>query len=797
KFEFKTNVLYGIYASINSVAEATQPYIIACQVTKSDIPGDFKFTFAVPQESDVVPENVNAVQSMFGLMNKDAAIRLVDEAMGITEIKAGVERRLPVKSVTTLSREGQPNLNTINDLTDSQIREGWVVLKVDNNVSNDKGEIKDDERIRRMMPTLLKLKARGAKVVIISHNNKPKGKVVPAYSMKPVAERAQKIADESGYAMKFGFIENSVTEKGLDVQKVNDYLASTANDFVYLENCRFAKGEQEGDEKLAQDYTSLNNNGIAINDAFGAWESAGDVTVVKMFKYFKTIAVGDLIGEEYRNLKGYVKSIYGLDFGGGPKLAEKMPMLFNIIPNMKKGGFINLGTGPAPAFLLEQYGIKLANRLPDGSEGYAEKIIQLAEKYGIRLEVPQDFIACDTDVTQKAAGENVSWIDKGTLPAGAHTYTVTLEQLKMGTFQVEIGEGTKTLNAKDLFIFEIGPQTKAKYVQNSLGIPKGLVHFGNGPMGVVEIPEFSVNSLSYIKEGPGKEKEKGIVNVAVGADTTLAFKKAGVINVYFSTGGKAGEGVARGDKLAAERGLEDIQSAANVAQALPIEKLDALELITLNNTVSEKTGAKSFADFVKAINAFGVEQKMVIVYGSDYVQNNGTLGMRNIVKELAQLKTLQVALYGEAAENAKIFFGEKSIITASSAGELSAKLSGKLAIAPASVLFIGTKKDIAESGVAFKDCGRIAPTGIISLDAATSVTALVNSEQSREVLNEFNKGLAEEKIIDADTAKGIEGAIASLAKGLEGFALTVKTTEAVASQTEKISKEAKDFWDQI
>ncbi|MDD5771145.1 MAG: type II glyceraldehyde-3-phosphate dehydrogenase [Candidatus Omnitrophica bacterium] len=796
KFEFKTSVLYGIYGSINSVADVTQPYIIACQVTKSDIPGDFKITFAVPQESDVVPENVNAAQAMFGLMNKNAAIRLVDEAMGISEIKAGVERRLPLKSVATESRQGQPRLKTIDDLTDSQVKDGWIVLKVDNNVSNDKGQIKDDERIRRMMPTLLKLKARGAKVIIVSHNNKPKGKVVSAYSMGPVAARAQKIADEMGYAMKFGFIKDSVTEEGLDVRKVKDYLASTTDDFVYLENCRFAKGEQNGEEKLARDYASLNDNGVAINDAFGAWESAGDVTVLKMFKYFKTIAKGDLIGEEYRNLKGYVNSIYGLDFGGGPKLSEKMPMLFNIIPNMKKGGFINLGTGPAPAFLLKKYGIKLANRLPVGSEEYAGKIIQLAEKYGIRLEIPQDFIACDMDVTQKATGENISWIDKGELPAGAHTYVVTLEQLKMGTFEVETAEGLKTLNAKDLFVFEIGPQTKAKFVENALSVPKGLVHFGNGPMGVVEIPEFSVNSFSYIKEGPGEEKGKGIINVAVGADTTLAFKNAGVGNVYFSTGGKAGEGLARGDKLAAERGLEDIQAAADVAQALPIEKLDALELIDLNNAVSEKTGVKSLSSFVKAANALGVDQKIAVVYGADYVQKNGVLGLRNIIKETVKLKGLRVALYGEEAENAKIFFGEKSVVVAPTSKELADKLAGS-GIPSANILFVGTKKDIDESAAAFKDSGRISPTGILSLDAATAVTALLNSEASREYLREFNNGLSEETVINTDTAKNIEKAIVSLAKGLEGFTLTAKTTEAVASDTERISSEARNFWDQI
>jgi glyceraldehyde-3-phosphate dehydrogenase (NAD(P)) len=799
KFEFKTNVLFGIFASINAVADASQPYIIACQVTKSDIPGDFKITFAVPQESDVVPEGVNAAQAMFGLMSKDAAIRLVDEVMGINEIKAGVEKRLSLKSVVAPSREGQPRLKTIDDFSDADLQEGWVVLKVDNNVSDGNGKITDDERIQRMMPTLLKLKARGARAIIVSHNGRPDGKVVPAYSMGPVAQRAQEIADELGYAMKIGFVADSVTSEGLDVQKVKNYLAGTKDDFVYLENCRFAKDEQTKDEaradKLARDYASLNNNGFAFNNAFGAWQSAGDVTVVRMFRYFRKFGVGDLITEEYKNLKGYVKSIYGLDFGGGPKLDEKIQLLLNIIPNMIKGGFIHLGSGPAPAFLMARDTIKVANSIPAGSVDIAKKILETAEAHGIRLEIPEDFIACDTDVMTKADA-GATWVDKHQLPPGAHVYRVTLEQLKQGTFYVtsgeESGEGSVRLDASKLFLFGIGPATREKFVQNALSIPQGFVHFGNGPFGVVEISELGADSVAYVKQGPGKAKT---TYVAVGGNTTELFKDAKV-KAYFSTGGKAGEGVARGDKLTAESGLEDIQAADDIGTALPVDKDDAYDLIQLGNKAAGLSGVKSLGGFIRAVNAAGMDRKAVIVFGPEYVQTNGNRGLRNVIKELTQLPSVQIAMYGEKAENTGIFFGEKSILTAGTAVELTTKLN-ELNLAPSATVFIGTGNDIDESAYRFQLAHCLVSSGIVALDAATAVNILSDSAETQALLGEFGKSLASEKVIDAGIAKELDSAINSFVTGVFEFKPSIKPTDQVAMDIDRIAKESQEIWDQV
>ncbi|MFC1658663.1 type II glyceraldehyde-3-phosphate dehydrogenase [Candidatus Omnitrophota bacterium] len=95
KGQFQTPILFEIFN--NMIPDANHPYIIPAQVLPSSIEGQVKITFAVPQESNVVPENVNALQAVFGFFEKDAGIRLVNEVLGIDRIKAGVEMRLPTQ----------------------------------------------------------------------------------------------------------------------------------------------------------------------------------------------------------------------------------------------------------------------------------------------------------------------------------------------------------------------------------------------------------------------------------------------------------------------------------------------------------------------------------------------------------------------------------------------------------------------------------------------------------------------------------------------------------------------------
>ena len=168
--ELKTPVLFDIFNSM--IPDANHPFIIPVQVRASSIPGEIKVIFAVPQESNVVPENVNALQSMFGLFQKDAAIRLVNEVLNIEKIKDGLEKRLPAQ----IKKDGGDVEVAIPmdylTLDDVEAAGRTVLYRGDFNSPVENGKLRITERMRANAVTIKELQQKGAKVVIMVHQGR-------------------------------------------------------------------------------------------------------------------------------------------------------------------------------------------------------------------------------------------------------------------------------------------------------------------------------------------------------------------------------------------------------------------------------------------------------------------------------------------------------------------------------------------------------------------------------------------------------------------------------------------------
>ena len=175
-------------------------------------------------------------------------------------------------------------------LANDGVRGRRVFVRADLNVPLDGAAVTDDTRIRASLPTLRRLLAGGARVVLASHLGRPKGERKPEYSLAPVSE---KLAEQLGRAVAFA------TESTGEVAH-NAVKALGDGEIVLLENVRYHAGETAGDEALAREFASLAQD--YVNDAFGTSHRAHASTAV-MAPFVERAAAGDLLKSELDNLR--------------------------------------------------------------------------------------------------------------------------------------------------------------------------------------------------------------------------------------------------------------------------------------------------------------------------------------------------------------------------------------------------------------------------------------------------------------------------------------------------------------
>jgi phosphoglycerate kinase len=361
-----------------------------------------------------------------------------------------------------------------------------VFLRVDFNVPlNEKGEIRDDTRIRASLPTINYLLSRKARLVIASHLGRPKGKVDPKLSLRPVAKRLGELMDRE--------VILAPAVVGDEVERLKKELRD--GQALLLENVRFEAQETANDagfaKRLAQGID------VYVNDAFGACHRA-HASVVAITQFVKEKAAGYLLQKEVEYLsravhapeKPYVAIL------GGAKVSDKIPVIQNLLG---KADHILIGGAMAYTFFKAQ-GYDVGKSLvEEDKKELALEILRKAQAGKVDLVLPSDHLLA-TAVDEAAATEIVS-----SFPFPA-----------------------------DRMAVDIGPKTVDQYAAI---IAKARMIVWNGPLGVFEIDKFAQGTMK-IARAVAEAKATTIVG---GGDSIAALEKAGVSSkiTHISTGGGA------------------------------------------------------------------------------------------------------------------------------------------------------------------------------------------------------------------------------------------------------------------
>jgi phosphoglycerate kinase len=380
------------------------------------------------------------------------------------------------------------NKRSVRDL---DARDKRVLVRVDFNVPVQDGEVTDDTRIRRALPTIRYLLEEGARLILISHLGRPKGEPDPKYAMDPVAARLQELLGEP--------VRKLDAAVGPEVVEAFDDWDEKG--VVLLENSRFYPGETSNDPEFADQLAALAD--LYVNDAFGAAHRAHATTVGVAERL--SAAAGLLMEEEIDYLDKVLEDPERpfVAILGGAKVSDKLGVIESLL-----GIADSLLIGGAMGFtFFKAHGYEIGNSLVE--EDYLEEAKRLMAEAGDRLVLPVDIVVADA--MEEDAGSEI--VASGGIPSG-----------KMG--------------------LDIGPETVDLFKGHISG---ARTIFWNGPMGVFEIDAFAKGT-----EGVARAvAESEATSVVGGGDSVAAVNKLGLEDrmSHISTGGGASLEYVEGKEL--------------------------------------------------------------------------------------------------------------------------------------------------------------------------------------------------------------------------------------------------------
>ncbi|MCZ4282381.1 phosphoglycerate kinase [Kiloniella laminariae] len=383
-----------------------------------------------------------------------------------------------------------------------------VLVRVDFNVPVVDGKISDNSRIVRVIPTLKDLKAKGAKIILMAHFGRPKGKAVPEMTLLPVvAGLSEALGGE-----KISFAPDCIgSEAAAKVEALGE------GEILLLENLRFHAGEEANDPAFAAELAKLGD--LYINDAFSAAHRAHAST--EALARLLPAAAGRLMQMELEHLEqalGHPKRPVAA-LVGGAKVSTKLDLLGNLVG---KVDVLVIGGGMANTFLNAQ-GIAVGRSLCEHEMAdTARTILEEAEKRGCKVILPSDVVV--------ATG----------LSAGVATSVVAA-----------------TAVPENQMILDAGPAS-AQEIAAELKNCKTLVW--NGPLGCFETKPFDQATNQVAQAAAALTKSGHLLTVAGGGDTVSALIHAGVEQdfSYISTAGGAFLEWLEGKTLPGVQVLQDV-----------------------------------------------------------------------------------------------------------------------------------------------------------------------------------------------------------------------------------------------
>ena len=391
------------------------------------------------------------------------------------------------------------NKKTIEDI---EVKGKRVLVRCDFNVPLKEGVITNDKRIVASLPTIKYLLDNGAKVILCSHLGRPKGEVVPEFSLKPVAARLSELL-------------------GLEVKMSCDVVGECANklaaelkegEVLLLENVRYEKGETKNDPELSKKFADLAD--IFVNDAFGSAHRAHSSTT-GVADYIPAVG-GYLINKEIEFIGGALEAPKRplVAILGGAKVADKIGVITNLIDKVDT---LIIGGGMAYTF-MKCLGYNIGTSLLDEENvETAKEMMAKAEAKGVKFLIPVD------NRVGKEYDENTEHmlVDSDNIPDGW-----------MG--------------------LDIGPRTE-KLFADAL-VDAGTVIW-NGPMGVSEWENFASGTIAVATA----VANSGAISVIGGGDSVAAVTKLGFADKmsHISTGGGASLEFLEGKELPGIAALND------------------------------------------------------------------------------------------------------------------------------------------------------------------------------------------------------------------------------------------------
>jgi len=383
-----------------------------------------------------------------------------------------------------------------------------VIVREDFNVPLQDGAVSDDTRLKVALPTIRRLREGGAKVVLISHFDRPKGKRVPSMSLKPLAEP---LAELIGAPVAFA--DDCIGEAAASA-----VAAMQAGDVLLLENLRFHAGEEANDRGFARELAA--NGDLYVDDAFSAAHRA----------HASTEALARLLpayaGEAMRRELSALDAALGspkrpvLGIVGGSKVSTKLDLLHNLIAKLDQ---LAIGGGMANTFLHAQGWDVGASYCEKDLAGTAREIMAAAKARKCQLLLPIDIVVAERPEPGAAARVR------------------------------ELGE----LDDHER-ILDAGPKTVERLCE---AMDAAATLIWNGPLGVFEVPPFDKGTASAARHAAALAKAGKLVAVAGGGDTVSALNAAHAAGdfTFVSTAGGAFLEWMEGKRLP---GVEALKAAA-------------------------------------------------------------------------------------------------------------------------------------------------------------------------------------------------------------------------------------------
>ncbi|RLE00265.1 MAG: phosphoglycerate kinase [Aquificota bacterium] len=371
-------------------------------------------------------------------------------------------------------------------IEDFDLRGRRVFIRVDYNVPLDEaGNVTDDSRIRRSLPTVNYALDHGGRVILASHLGRPKGKPDPGLSLKPVAMRLSRLLEKE--------VRSAPDCIGPQVEEMVENLRP--GEVLLLENLRFHPGETKNDTEFAQALARLAD--VYINDAFGTAHRK-HASTYGIVQFVKEAGVGFLMKKE---IEYFERALVDprrplLAIIGGAKVSTKIGILESLLEKVDK-----MIIGGAMAFTFYRYlGWPTGNSMvEEDMVDVAGRVMKRAWQGGVKLYVPVDVVVAPE------------------LSPHAESRTVPCQEIPQAWMGLDIGPATITL-------FE-------EVIADAQTI------IWNGPMGVFEIEKFKNGTFS-VARAIGRSSA---LSIAGGGDTDVAIHRAGVTDQisYISTGGGA------------------------------------------------------------------------------------------------------------------------------------------------------------------------------------------------------------------------------------------------------------------